>query len=113
MFSRSLELVEECGLSFVHVFPYSARPGTPAARMPQLPGTVVAERAARLRMAASAAQQRHLAQRIGRRLSVLTERGNTGRAEDFTLVRFAGAIAPGQIVPATGHAADEKALLAA
>ncbi|MCO5091143.1 tRNA (N(6)-L-threonylcarbamoyladenosine(37)-C(2))-methylthiotransferase MtaB [Bosea sp. (in: a-proteobacteria)] len=113
MFSRSLDLVAECGLSFVHVFPYSARPGTPAARMPQLPGEIVAERAARLRAVAGAAQARHLTERIGRRLSVLTERGNTGRAEDFTLVRFARDVAAGEIVPVTGHAADGKALLAA
>ena len=113
MFARSLDLVAECGLSFVHVFPYSARPGTPAARMPQLSGGTVSERAARLRAAAGTAQARHLAERIGRPLSVLTERGNTGRAEDFTLVRFARDIAPGEIVPVTGHAADGKALLAA
>ena len=113
MFARSLDLVAECGLSFVHVFPYSARPGTPAARMPQLSGEVVSERAARLRVAASAAQQRHLAERIGRPLSVLTERGNTGRAEDFTLIRFASDIAPGEILPVTSHATDGRALLAA
>lgn len=113
MFARSVALVEECGLSFVHVFPYSARPGTSAARMPQLPGSVVAERAARLRMAAGAAHERHLAERVGRPLSVLTERGNTGRAEDFTLVRFDRDIAAGEIVAVTGHAADGKALLAA
>ncbi len=113
MFARSLDLVAECGLSFVHVFPYSARPGTPAARMPQLSGEIVSERAARLRAAAGTAQARHLAERIGRPLSVLTERGNTGRAEDFTLVRFARDIAPGEILPVIGHAADNKALLAA
>jgi threonylcarbamoyladenosine tRNA methylthiotransferase MtaB len=81
--------------------------------MPQLSGEVVSERAARLRVAASAAQQRHLAERIGRPLSVLTERGNTGRAEDFTLIRFASDIAPGEILPVTSHAADSRALLAA
>jgi threonylcarbamoyladenosine tRNA methylthiotransferase MtaB len=113
MFARSLDLVEACGLSFVHVFSYSARPGTPAARMPQLSGEIVSERAARLRAAAGAAQAHHLAERIGRPLSVLTERGNTGRAEDFTLVRFGRDVAPGEIVPVTGHAADGKALLAA
>ena len=113
MFARSLELVAECGLSFVHVFPYSARPGTPAARMPQLPGVVVAERAARLRAAAAAAQERHLAERVGRQLSILTERGNTGRAEDFTGVRCGRDVAAGQILTATGHAADGRALLAA
>ena len=113
MFAGSLSLVEECGLSFVHVFPYSARPGTPAARMPQLSGEIVTERAARLRSAAELAQKRHLSERVGRRLSVLTERGNTGRAEDFTLVRFERDIAAGQIVSATGHMAEGRALLAA
>lgn len=113
MEARSLSLIEECGLSYVHVFPYSPRPGTPAARMPQLPGALVAERAARLRQAALAAQERHLAQRLGRRLSVLTERGNTGRAEDFTLVRFAQPVEPGQILPVLAQAQDGRALLAA
>jgi threonylcarbamoyladenosine tRNA methylthiotransferase MtaB len=113
MFSRSLDLVAECGLSFVHVFPYSPRPGTPAARMPQLAGQIVSERAARLRSAAEAAHAHHLAARIGRPLSVLTERGNTGRAEDFTLVRFGREIAPGQIVSVAAEAADHRALLAA
>ncbi len=113
MFARSLSLLEACGLSYVHVFPYSARPGTPAARMPQLPGAVVAERAARLRAAAEAAHRRHLEARMGRPLSVLTERGNSGRAEDFTLVRFDREIEPGRIVSATGHASDGRALLAA
>jgi threonylcarbamoyladenosine tRNA methylthiotransferase MtaB len=113
MFARSLDLVAECGLSFVHVFPYSPRPGTPAARMPQLAGQIISERAARLRSAAEAAHARHLAARIGRPLSVLTERGNTGRAEDFTLVRFSREIAPGQIVPVSAESADHRALLAA
>ncbi|MBN9455951.1 MAG: tRNA (N(6)-L-threonylcarbamoyladenosine(37)-C(2))-methylthiotransferase MtaB [Bosea sp.] len=113
MFAGSLALIEDCGLSYVHVFPYSARPGTPAARMPQLPGSMVTERAARLRAAAAVAQQRHLDARMGRPLSVLTERGNTGRAEDFTLVRFVGEVEAGRIVLATGHASDGRALLAA
>ncbi|WNJ92188.1 tRNA (N(6)-L-threonylcarbamoyladenosine(37)-C(2))-methylthiotransferase MtaB [Bosea sp. 685] len=113
MFSRSLSLVEECGLSFVHVFPYSPRPGTPAARMPQLPGGIVSERASRLREAARDAHRQHLDARLGRPLSVLTERGNTGRAEDFTLVRFQRDVAPGEIVAVLAQEADEKALLAA
>jgi threonylcarbamoyladenosine tRNA methylthiotransferase MtaB len=113
MLMRSLSLIEECGLSFVHVFPYSARPGTPAARMPQLPGALVAERASRLRQAALSAQQRHLAARRGQALTVLTERGDSGRAEDFTLVRFASAVEPGRIVTAIGHTDDGRALLAA
>ncbi|MDX3806891.1 tRNA (N(6)-L-threonylcarbamoyladenosine(37)-C(2))-methylthiotransferase MtaB [Bosea thiooxidans] len=113
MFARSLSLIGACGLSYVHVFPYSARPQTPAARMPQLPGDIVTERAARLRAAAATAQQRHLDERMGRRLTVLTERGNTGRAEDFTLIRFASEVEAGRIVSATGHASDGRALLAA
>lgn len=113
MFARSLSLIEECGLSFVHVFPYSARPDTPAARMPQLSGTLITERAARLREGAAAAQRRHLAARMGRPLTVLTERGNNGRAEDFTLVRFARPVEPGLIMPVIGHSDDGRALLAA
>jgi threonylcarbamoyladenosine tRNA methylthiotransferase MtaB len=113
MFARSLDLIAECGLSYVHVFPYSARPGTPAARMPQHPGGLVAERAARLRAAAAAAHASHLETRLGKPLSVLTERGNTGRAEDFTLIRFARDVAPGDVVAVTADAADERALLAA
>lgn len=113
MFARSLSLIDECGLSYVHAFPYSARPGTPAARMPQLPGEIVSERAARLRAAAKAAHTRHLQARIGRPLSVLTERGNTGRAEDFTLLRFARDVAAGEIVEAWATGANGNALLAA
>lgn len=113
MFQRSVDLIGECDLAYVHVFPYSARPGTPATRMPQLAGDVVAERAARLRRAASEAHARHLAARIGRPLSVLTERGNTGRAEDFTLVRFARDVAAGTIVTVASARDDGRALLAA
>jgi threonylcarbamoyladenosine tRNA methylthiotransferase MtaB len=113
MFQRSLDLIGECDLAFVHVFPYSPRPGTPAARMPQLSGTVVSERAARLRETAACAHRRHLEARIGRPLSVLTERGNTGRAEDFTLVRFGRDVKAGEIVPVSARSADEKALISA
>ncbi|WP_332684719.1 tRNA (N(6)-L-threonylcarbamoyladenosine(37)-C(2))-methylthiotransferase MtaB [Bosea sp. (in: a-proteobacteria)] len=113
MFARTLALIEECGLSYVHGFPFSARPGTPAARMPQLAGEIVRERALRLREAAQAAHRRHLQARIGRPLAVLTERGDTGRAEDFTLVRFGHRVAAGEIVPVTAQSCGDKALLAA
>ncbi|WP_439497662.1 tRNA (N(6)-L-threonylcarbamoyladenosine(37)-C(2))-methylthiotransferase MtaB [Bosea sp. (in: a-proteobacteria)] len=113
MFARSLSLIGECGLAYVHVFPYSARPGTPAARMPQLPGEIVSERAARLRAAAATAHAGHLQARIGRPLKVLTERGNTGRAEDFTLLRFERDVAAGEIITAEGFRAERNALLAA
>ena len=65
MFARSLDLVEECDLTFLHVFPYSPRPGTPAARMPQVAGDVIKDRARRLRAAGEAALQRRLASEIG------------------------------------------------
>jgi threonylcarbamoyladenosine tRNA methylthiotransferase MtaB len=113
MFRRSLDLIGECGLSYVHVFPYSRRPGTPAARMPQLAGGIVAERAARLRKAAGEAHRLHLEARIGRPLSVLTERGDTGRAEDFTLVRFGRGVLAGEIVTVAAAGDDGRALLAA
>lgn len=113
MFRRTLALIEECGLSYVHGFPFSPRPGTPAARMPQVAAAEIRERAARLRAAAEAAHGRHLSARIGRPLSVLTERGDTGRAEDFTLIRFSRGVAAGQILPVTAQAQAGKALLAA
>ncbi|MFN3673012.1 MAG: tRNA (N(6)-L-threonylcarbamoyladenosine(37)-C(2))-methylthiotransferase MtaB [Bosea sp. (in: a-proteobacteria)] len=112
MFNASLTLIAACDLAYVHVFPYSARPETPAARMPQLPGPLVAERAARLREAAQRAHGAHLDLRVGRPLTVLTERGNTGRAEDFTLVRFRREVAPGEILTVTADAQDGRALLA-
>lgn len=87
-FVRSLELVAECGLTHLHVFPYSPRPGTPAARMPPVPGDVVRTRAARLREAGAAALAAHLAGEVGRRHRVLTERGGIGRTEGFTPVRL-------------------------
>src|SRR6187455_267270 len=75
MFARSLNLVDECGLTQLHVFPFSPRPGTPAARMPQVPGDVIKERARRLREKGDAVLRRHLDAEVGARRSVLTERG--------------------------------------
>ena len=112
MAARTRDLVAECGLSYVHVFPYSPRPDTPAARMPQTPAPLVAERAARLRQEADAAHQRHLDARLGIDLRVLTERGDTGRAEDFTRIRFAGPVEPGRIVTVRAPGHDGRALMA-
>ena len=89
MFAHTLDLIGECGLAFVHVFPYSARAGTPAARMPQLPSGVIKERAARLRSAARAALAAELAHRIGTETAVLIERSGMGRAAFYAPVRFA------------------------
>ena len=88
MFRRSLDLVAECGLAFVHVFPYSVRPGTPAARMPQLPAQIIKERAARLRAAGAAVLAEELRSRVGSESDVLIERPGIGRAEFHAVVRF-------------------------
>ncbi|MCC0016128.1 MAG: tRNA (N(6)-L-threonylcarbamoyladenosine(37)-C(2))-methylthiotransferase MtaB [Rhodobiaceae bacterium] len=105
-FQRSLDIVGECGLTHLHVFPFSAREGTPAARMPQLPRDLVKERAARLREAGDAALRRHLDARVGSPATILVERPGIGRTEQFTEARFAeDAGLPGALVPAvlSGH----------
>lgn len=105
MFENTLRLVEEGGLSFLHVFPFSPRPGTPAARMPQLQRPMIKDRAARLRAAGQAALIRHLERQVGRTITGLVEREGVARAEDFTEIAFAGEAAVGAIVPmrVTGH----------
>jgi threonylcarbamoyladenosine tRNA methylthiotransferase MtaB len=92
MFRRSLDLVAECGLAFVHVFPYSVRPGTPAALMPRLPDPLVKERAARLRAAGATVLAGELRSRVGSETDVLVERTGMGRAEFYAAVSFS---APG------------------
>jgi len=87
-FENSLKLVRECDLTWLHVFPYSPRQGTPAARMPQVNGKVIKERAARLREAGDAKVSEHLAQQKGRRHAVLMENPRMGRTEQFTEVAF-------------------------
>ena len=89
MFENSLRLVGDCGLTWLHVFPYSARSGTPAARMPQLDGGTVRARAARLRAAGDLAAAQHLAAQVGQRHVVLLESPRMGRTEQFAEVRFA------------------------
>src|SRR5437868_9858957 len=86
MFRNSLDLVAECGIAFLHVFPYSPRPGTPAARMPPLDPALVRERAARLRAAGAAALQTDLQSRIGSDGEVLIERPGIGRADFYAPV---------------------------
>src|SRR5260221_1023279 len=86
MFRRSLDLVVECGIAFLHVFPYSAREGTPAARMPQLDRALIRERAARLRDTGAAALAAELRSRIGSRSAVLIERPALGRSEFYASV---------------------------
>ena len=99
MFENTVKLVDECGLTFLHVFPFSPRDGTPAARMPQLAKSVIKERAARLRAVGETAFQRHLARQVGTEHSILVEREGLGRAEDFTLCRIEGGV-PGSLIAA-------------
>jgi threonylcarbamoyladenosine tRNA methylthiotransferase MtaB len=90
MFKRSLDLVEECDLTFLHVFPYSPRPGTPAARMPQVSGKRIKDRAKRLRMVGAAALERRLTSEIGATRQVLIESVRQGRTEHFLPVAISG-----------------------
>ena len=109
MFRRTLEIVEECGLTHLHVFPFSARPGTPAARMPQVSREIAKERAARLRERGDAALSRHLDAQIGKTVRLLVERGGLARAADFTLARTPGAQA-GSTMDAIVAGHDGRAL---
>ena len=108
MFENTLALVEDAGLAFLHVFPFSPRPGTPAARMPQLERGVVKARAERLRAAGEAALSRHLERQVGRTVSALVEREGLARAQDFTEVAFEGVAEAGSIVALTITSHDGK-----
>jgi threonylcarbamoyladenosine tRNA methylthiotransferase MtaB len=112
MFRNTLDLVEAAGLAFLHVFPYSPRPGTPAARMPPVPKAEVRERAARLRAAGEAALARHLASRVGRDVQGLVERPGLARAEDFSEIAFSGSAPAGEIQTFRVTGQDGRRLLA-
>jgi len=113
MFARSLDLVDACALTHLHVFPFSPRPGTPAARMPQVAGNVVKERARRLREKGEAALKCYLGSQIGLTCSVLAISPQRGHTEQFTPVRLSAPTVAGSMVdvPIAGH--DGKQLLAA
>jgi threonylcarbamoyladenosine tRNA methylthiotransferase MtaB len=96
MFARSLDLVEECDLTLLHVFPYSPRPGTPAARMPQVAGAAIKERAKRLRAVGEAALQKRLASEVGAERNVLIESATAGRTEHYLPVAICGEM-PGAV----------------
>jgi threonylcarbamoyladenosine tRNA methylthiotransferase MtaB len=113
MFTRSVDLVDACGLSQLHVFPFSPRPGTPAARMPQVDRSVVKERARRLREKGDAALAQHLARQVGARRLVLTESRALGRTEQFLPVRLNAPVVPGSIVDLTIADHNGRQLLAA
>jgi threonylcarbamoyladenosine tRNA methylthiotransferase MtaB len=111
MFQRSLEIVEECGIAFLHVFPYSPRPGTPAARMPLLAPALVRERAARLRAAGAARLQTELAARVGGESAVLVERPGMGRAPFYASVALDDVHPVGSIARVRLAAADAGGLV--
>ena len=100
MFENSLSLIKDCGLTFLHVFPYSPRNGTPAARMPQVRGPAIKDRAARLRVAGDIALAGHLDAQVGRSLLVLMEGARMGRTEGFAEVAFGTDQPEGRIVEA-------------
>ncbi len=119
MFDNSLKLVDDCGLTFLHVFPFSPRLGTPAARMPQLSATLRKARAAQLRAKGDAALHAYLNKQTGSNVDVLIEEPSTagdfaeGHSAHYAAVRVSGTYAPGQIVHATVTAVHDRMLLAA
>jgi threonylcarbamoyladenosine tRNA methylthiotransferase MtaB len=105
MFGNTLRLVDDASLSFLHVFPFSPRPGTPAARMPSLPRPEIKARADRLRAKGAEALERHLARQAGRTLRALVEQPGRARSEDFTEIAFEGEAETGAVtaMTVTGH----------
>jgi threonylcarbamoyladenosine tRNA methylthiotransferase MtaB len=113
MFARSLDLVDECGLTQLHVFPFSPRPGTPAAAMPQLDRALIKERARRLREKGETAMASYLDREVGAQRRVMAESSGLGRTEQFTPVRCATAMQPGAILDLTIADHNGRQLLAA
>jgi threonylcarbamoyladenosine tRNA methylthiotransferase MtaB len=113
MFTNSLNLLEECGLTFLHIFPYSARKGTPAARMPQVPMERRKARAAELRAAGERRMDLFLASQIGTEIAALIEKPGEGRSEHYAPVKLADDLAPvGSVVRARVTGMFEGALVA-
>ena len=112
MFANSLAIIEECGLTHLHVFPFSPRDGTPAARMPQLERSVIKQRAARLREAGEKAYRNHLDSLVGSRQRVLIEQGGIGRTEGFVMA-ILGEGEAGQIIEVVVSGHDGDKLIAA
>jgi threonylcarbamoyladenosine tRNA methylthiotransferase MtaB len=112
MFENTLRHIDDCGLTYLHVFPFSARPGTPAARMPQLNGGIIAMRAASLRRKADRLLGKFFEGELGKKRRVLTERGNRGRTEHYAPVGFSTPVEPGNLVTAAITAIDSNRLIA-
>jgi threonylcarbamoyladenosine tRNA methylthiotransferase MtaB len=112
MFENTHDLIAALGLTYLHVFPFSPRPGTPAAAMPQVPLHIRKRRAQRLRMSGEDALDRFLMSRIGATADVLVESPGTGRSEHYAPVSLSRAIAPGSIVKAMITGAGDGRLIA-
>jgi threonylcarbamoyladenosine tRNA methylthiotransferase MtaB len=112
LFAETLGFVEAADMPFLHIFPYSERPGTPAARMPAVPKPVRRERAAALRAAGARATERFLAGHIGREVALLTESGDTGHSEHFAPVRLASVAEPGRVMAVRVTGSTGSVLLA-
>jgi threonylcarbamoyladenosine tRNA methylthiotransferase MtaB len=111
MAANSAALIDDCDIVLAHVFPYSPRPGTPAARMPQLDRATIRRRAAGLRARADARRRRWLESLVGSSQAVLAERGGAGHAPNFARVRFdGGAPEPGSVVSTIITGVDEEGL---
>ena len=110
-FENSIKLVEECGLTWLHIFPYSKRDGTPAARMPQIDGRIIKTRAKLLRSLAKKVRSKHLKEQIGQKHKVLMESSVLGRTEQFAEVLFASPKQEGSIVDATISDASNSQLM--
>lgn len=110
MFQNTLNLVEEAGLTYLHVFPYSAREGTPAAKMPQVAKDIRKERAARLRAAGEKQLAKYLASQVGKTASVIVEKENIGRTEHFAVVQLDRPCVPGTLASVAIHAANSGQL---
>ncbi len=111
MFENTMKSVDDCGLTYLHVFPYSPRPGTPAARMPSVEQSVIKRRAARLREKGKSRLDVHLAAQVGSTRKVLVETEATGRTEHFAMARFATRMVPGAIVSTTVTGVEDSQLL--
>ena len=112
LFQETLDFVEAADMPFLHVFPYSERPGTPAARMPAVAKPVRRERAARLREAGARAAERFLAGHVGRHIALLTESDDAGHSEHFAPVRLVAAAEPGRVIAARVTGSTGSMLLA-
>ena len=112
-FENTLTFVAAADLAYLHVFPFSSRPGTPAARMPQVRRDVVKDRAARLRAAGEAALARHLDRQVGRTVEALIEQPGRARAADFTEIAFEGAAQTGSLAPIRLAAHDGRRAIGA